>query len=101
MIGFDGWMDNSAEIHFACERPIALRSLARAAFRFIFEVADREYLYALAPTSRSQVIEWGRRIGFTEIHRLKDGCAKGDDLVYSVLHRDNCTWWRKSARKAA
>jgi hypothetical protein len=79
---------------------MSIRLLAPPAFRFAFEIAQREYIIALAPASRSKVLEWGIRIGFKEIHRLKDGCAKGDDLVYAVLHRDDCTWFRAN-RKAA
>jgi hypothetical protein len=100
MIGFDNWMPNSVEMHLAIEKPMSIRLLAPPAFRFAFEIAQREYIIALAPASRSKVLEWGIRIGFKEIHRLKDGCAKGDDLVYAVLHRDDCTWFRAN-RKAA
>ena len=100
MFGFDNWMPNSCEMHLAIEKPLAIRLLAPPSFWYAFEVMDREYILALAPASRSRVMEWGARIGFKEMHRLKDGCAKGDDLIYAVLHRDNCTWF-KSLRKAA
>jgi len=100
MIGFDNWMPNSCEMHLAIDKPLAIRLLAPPAFRYAFEIRDREYIIALSPASRSRVLKWGARIGFKEVHRLKDGCAKDDDLVYATLHRDECTWFH-AQRKAA
>lgn len=95
MVGFDNWMTNSVEMHFAVDRPAALRSLINVAFKFAFQQCGREYIIGLTPASREKILSWRERIGFKEIHRLKDGFAKGDDLVYSVLHRDDCRWLRK------
>jgi hypothetical protein len=95
MASFDNWGHNCCEMHFAAETPIALRPLARAAFDYIFNELGREYIIALTPASKTTALRWRERVGYREIHRLKDGWAKGDDLVYSVLHRDDCRLLRK------
>lgn len=95
MVGFDNWCPNSVEMHFAADKPLALRALMRPAFEYAFSQTGREYIIGLTPASRSKILSWRGALGFREIHRLRDGYALGDDLVYSVLHRDDCKWWRK------
>lgn len=96
MVAFDNWMFNSAEIHFAVDKPIAFRKLMFAAFDWIFNQSERDYIIALTPAKmRADVLDIGRRVGFKEIHRLKDGFAKGEDLVYSVLHKDACKYLKR------
>jgi hypothetical protein len=95
MVGFDNWMPNSVEMHFAIAKPMALRRLIKPAFRAAFEAADREYVIGLTPSSRARILSWRARFGFKELHRLKDGFAVGDDLVYSALHRDDCPFLKE------
>jgi hypothetical protein len=89
-IGFDNWGPNSAEVHFAAEDPRAMLRLLQPAAKYVFGDAKREYLLAMTPASKESAHKWKDWMGFVEVHRLRDGCGKGDDLVYSVLHRDNC-----------
>lgn len=97
MIGYDNWTPNSVNMHVFLERPIAWRALVRPAFEYPFLQAGKEYVLGLLPASRSKVVKFLSRLGFREQARIRDGFAKGDDLIFSALHRDDCPVLRKAA----
>lgn len=88
MIGFDTWWGNAAQIHFAFDKPIAFRKLAREALSFIF--SHRDVLVGWVPSSKTEILGYARRLGFRELCRVADGWARGDDMVMLSLRKQDC-----------
>ena len=92
MIAFDTWWGNAAQMHFAIAEPMAFRRLAPEAFGYIFGAAGRDVVIGWVPVSRADILSLALRLGFTELCRVRDGWARGDDVIMLELRRENCRW---------
>jgi RimJ/RimL family protein N-acetyltransferase len=90
MVGFDHWMGNSAEMHIALDAPAALRALLQPAFDYLFNQAGKDVAIGIVPAHNAKALAFDKRIGFRELCRIKDGWAKGDDVVVLEMRREEC-----------
>lgn len=97
MVCFDRWAENSAEAHVYVGRPIAIRRLAPAAFRWFFNTLGKGVLVGVVRASNEKALELDLRLGFRETHRIKDGVAVGEDRVLLEMRRADCMWLKKEA----
>jgi len=91
-VGFDGWLGNAAQMHVAIETPIAIRGLARAAFRWLFVEWGKEIALGTVPAHNEKALRLDCGIGFRPVYRLKDGWAKDDDVIFLELRKQDCRW---------
>lgn len=96
MVAYDWWTPNSVCAHMAVDTPIAWRSLIPACFEYPFLECGREVMLALIPASNTK--SWGLagRFGFRIVHSVRDGWAKGDDLHFLELRREDCRFLRRN-----
>ena len=93
MAAVDNLTLNGCEVHFASDNRYALRPLADALFKWVFQQMKKEWIFALTPaTSKRKIMRWSSKLGFKELGRVPDGFKKGDDLVLHALHRDDLNW---------
>ena len=97
MVGFDGWWGDpgkggSVQMHVAIDVPISVRKLARAAFDYVFNQAGKSVAIGVVPSHNARALKFDLWLGFREVHRVVDGWAPGDDMVFLEMRRADCRW---------
>ena len=100
MVGYDWWTETLVVMHVALDSPAALRSIVGPGFSYPFIQAGRETAAATVRASNRRSMRLCQRLGFREGWRIRDGAARGDDLVFFEMRKGDCRWIRP-ARKAA
>jgi RimJ/RimL family protein N-acetyltransferase len=99
MVGFDGWTPNSVTMHVALDSPACLRGLLPEIFGYAFVQAGKGIALGIIPADNARSVNLAKRVGFSEVHRVRDGWAVGVDLVVLEMRRERCRWIQQ--RKAA
>lgn len=99
MVVFDHWTPASAQLHVALDSPIAGRALLTAAFDYLFNQCGRLVAIGITPTENANALRLNRHLGFRATHLVRDGWAKGVDLVVFELRRER--WIEIEARRRA
>lgn len=90
MVAYDWWTESAVYAHMAVDAPIAWRSLIPAVFAYPFIECGRALLLALIPNHNRASWRLAQRFGFRVAHVVRDGWAKGDDLLLLELRREDC-----------
>jgi hypothetical protein len=101
MVAYDGWTENAAQAHMAVDTPVAWRALLPAAFEYPFLECGKGVLLAVIPAHNVRSWTLATRFGFALVHRVVDGWARGDDLLFLEMRRESCRYLQPDARKAA
>lgn len=96
MVGFDGWTENAAFAHMAVNTPMAWRALIPACFTYPFIECDREVLLGVIPANNTKSWGMASHLGFRIAHTVRDGWARGVDLLLLELRRDDCRFLRRN-----
>jgi L-amino acid N-acyltransferase YncA len=92
---FDGWTENSVQVHVRVDSPMAWRRLRPAILEYAFDEARRGVLLGMIRSDNHRSLRTAEHFGFRESYRVKDGAALGVDLVLVELRREWCN--RKAA----
>lgn len=92
MVGYCHFTPNAVEVHVAAEHPAAWKLLLPWGFRYPFNQLGKGVMLAPIAGHNPRAIRFARKLGFTEVHRIKDGWDKGADIVLFELRRENCVW---------
>jgi hypothetical protein len=90
MTAYDGWTENSCQIHIAMDTPIAWRALERPAFKYPFVEAGKGLLLAMVASNNQRSLQMTSGVGFRQTYRIRDGVAKGVDFVLFEMRRQDC-----------
>jgi len=90
MVGFDLWTENAVQLHIACDCKEATRAVIRPTFDYAFSQCGKSICLAGVPSHRAHACDFARRVGFKEVFRVRDGWAKGDDMVLFEMRREDC-----------
>jgi hypothetical protein len=104
MVGYDLWTENAVQMHVAVDDPRVFlsRTFLHAGFDYPFNQAKRGLVYTVTPGDNHRSADFQAGLGFTVVHHLPDGWARGISLVFRVMRREDCAWLhRPPARKAA
>jgi RimJ/RimL family protein N-acetyltransferase len=90
----DTWQEGSVQIHIAIDSPVCFRNhtFIREVFDYIFIKANRQVAVGIVNSDNVKALKFDKKLGFTEIGRIKDGHKKGIDTVLLELRRENCIW---------
>lgn len=93
VVVMDGWTPSSVFVHIAVLNPMVLRHgfLSKAADA-IFSHAGRELVLGMVPSNNEKALAFNKKIGFTELFRIKNGFDYGVDYVILEMRRDDCRW---------
>lgn len=91
-VGFDGWTPGAAWMHVATDAPGACRGLLRAAFSYVFEECGRSVALGSVRAGNARSLALAKRLGFSEVARLRDAWAPGEDVVLFEMRRESCRW---------
>jgi hypothetical protein len=96
MVGYDLWTENAVTAHMAVDTPIAWRALIPECFRYPFEQCGKEIMLGVIPADNAK--SWGlaSHLGFRIAHTVRDGWARGVDLLLLELRRTDCRFLRRN-----
>jgi hypothetical protein len=95
MVGFCNNTESATQAHMAVDAPIVWRSLLPAAMHYVFEQCRKDILLGAIPSGNARSIRLAQSAGLREVHRVRDGWAKGEDLVLLELRREECRFLSK------
>lgn len=95
LVGFDRWTPNAVHMHVALDAPAAGRALLRAAFAEAFS-EGRALARGEVRAGNFRSIALAAHLGFREAHRIRDGWAKGEDMVLFEMRREECRWLKET-----
>jgi len=96
-IVLDSWSFNAVTIHIAVENPLVFKhGFAEVCFVYIFNTCDKGVLIGITPADNKTALRFNRKIGLTEIYRVKDGYKVGVDYVVQELRKEDCKYLRES-----
>lgn len=91
--GYDHWTPNSVSMHVWIPDPKRMvPKFVKESFRYPFEIGNRGLVIGVTPGDNTRALEFNKKIGFRETHRVKDGWALGTDMVIQEMRRDECRW---------
>lgn len=93
MAGYDYWTPNAVQMHIWIAHPEAYLSkeFIQEGFGYPFS-SGRSLVIGVTPGDNTRALEFNRKIGFVEKHRIKDGWSLGTDMVIQEMRRDDCRW---------
>jgi hypothetical protein len=94
LVLYDHFTPNSAQIHVYVKNALGCVRLAREAFRFPFEMLNRNVLIGIVE-SKSKALKLALGFGFHEVGRVKDGFSDGSDSVILEMRKHECKWVTK------
>ena len=97
MVGYDGWTDNAVCIHIALDNPAALRALLKPGFGIPFLRLNKGVILAQVVSSNDRSLRLVPRLGFRFAYRVRDGWAKGLDMVWFEMRKEDCRHIRREA----
>lgn len=95
--GYDYWTPNCVEMHIWIQSPKAFwsRKFIQECFRYPFEICNRGIVIGVTPGDNRRALEFNRRVGFKEVHRVKDGWSLGTDVVIQEMRKEHCRWLKQ------
>lgn len=102
IVVFDTWTPVAVNVHFAIENPFCIRAgLFREVAIHAFAVCGRDRMFGLVPSNNEKALSVDRKIGFTEVARIKDTMGEGIDTIVMRLDREDCRYLPDEMREAA
>jgi hypothetical protein len=100
MVGYDCWTPNSVQMHVALASGAAARSLLGPAFQYPFEQLAVGVVLGVVPANNAPSLNFARKVGMRETHRIADGWAPGVDLLHFEMRREECRFLSSKAKAA-
>lgn len=93
MAGYDYWTPNAVQMHIWIQHPEAYLSkeFVQEGFGYPFN-SGRNLVIGVTPGDNTRALDFNRKLGFKETHRIKDGWSLGTDMVIQEMRRDECRW---------
>lgn len=89
---YDNYRVRSIQMHLAgYERNWGSRAMLWVCFDYPFNTCMVERIFAEVPSTRPEVLEIVKRVGFVD-HTAKRNAVPGGDLVVLSMDRDQCKW---------
>jgi RimJ/RimL family protein N-acetyltransferase len=95
VVAFNGFWGHVCSIHTAGAGNWMSRSLIWRTFDYPFRQLDMRALMAPVAASNTRSVNFIKRMGFKEIHRVPNGWDEGDDLIVLQMLREDCPWLAK------
>lgn len=92
-VALDCFTANSAQMHVAIDRPMAIRKLRPAIFAYLFgdppNGAGCSIALGTVRASNTKALIFDRKLGFKPLARIRDGWAKGEDILLLELRKED------------
>lgn len=97
IVGYCNTTPNTIQMHMAVDSPVVWRSLLRPGLEYPFLQAGKRICVGVIPASNRRSVRFAKHVGFVETHRIFNGWADGEDLVFLELRREHCRFLRGGA----
>jgi hypothetical protein len=96
MVLYDSWTPNACQVHVYSRGPHHLlnRKFLTEVFTYGFIQCDKGKLFTVTPAHATESLKVSDALGFRESYRQIDGWAKGVDMVYKEMLREDCRYLR-------
>jgi RimJ/RimL family protein N-acetyltransferase len=101
VVTFQGFVGRTCTLHVAGDGNWLTRHLIWQTFNTAFRLAGLLSIIAPVAGNNARALEFDKRLGFKEVHRVIDGWADGVDLIFLELKRQDCVWLAKFDTKFA
>lgn len=89
MVAFDGWTENSVQVHVASDFPLVWRHLLRAGREYVFLQAKKGLMYASIRSDNLRALRFASHACMEVEHRFRDTYGKGVDMVVLRMRRED------------
>ena len=97
----DTWSHNAVQVHLILDNPLVLRhGFFEEVADYVYNVAERNVMVGLVPSSNHKALQLDKRIGFTELTRIPNAVMDGEDLVVLHMPKENCKFWTPRSNEA-
>jgi RimJ/RimL family protein N-acetyltransferase len=101
VVGFTAWTASSAQLHIAIDEPICIRALTRRACDYFFNELGMAVVVGLTPANNPAALRLRKGIGFRTTGAIRDGWARGVDLLIGEMRAADCRCLQRPTRKKA
>lgn len=98
VVGYDHFTGKCCQMHIAgTGRTWMTRELLYAAFDYPFRELGFNVVLGIVDSGNPEGLEFNRRIGFREVHRVVNGHPDGDLVIFEMQKAD-CRWLSLGSR---
>ena len=99
VVGYNGFCGRICQMHVAGDGGHWVnRALLNAAFDYPFRQLDLVAVLSPIAASNERALRFDKHVGFTEVHRVPEGWAHGDDLIILEMRREACRYLARTER---
>lgn len=96
-IAYNNFNGRTCAIHIVIQdKTVFNRQIIREAFEYPFIQCGLTAIITSVDSKNVDSLELARRVGFREVHTVKDGGVDGDMIIFEMRH-DECRWLKRSA----
>ena len=92
VVAFNGFWGHVCTMHTAGEGNWVSRKLIWRSFDYPFRQLGLQAVLAPVAASNTRALKFDAKMGFKEVHRVRNGWDEGDDLIILQLLREDCCW---------
>jgi hypothetical protein len=97
----DSFTDNSATVHFCCDKPRGIHKLVIFGARMAFVELGLECVFAGIPSTNTKAINLANKLGFQMLGEMPNAISHGIDRTMMILEKENCSTLLKDTQEAA
>lgn len=91
-VAYNGFIGKTCAMHVVIQHPKYLsRKIIQTAFVYPFVQCGVEVILGLVDSTNKAAEDFDRRIGFKEVHTVRNGGLDGDLIIFQ-MHKADCRW---------
>lgn len=100
---FDTWSQTACCGHWWIDRPLVLKhGFFEEVTKYVYETCGKSILIGMIADDATKSSKLAKKVGFTEVGRIKDGVDWGvDQVLYEMRVEDAGRWYTKPTEEAA
>lgn len=93
---YEDWSATSCVMSVIIDNPMVLRhGFLETAFHFVFNTSGRIKAFARIASKNKRSLNFVKKLGFTQVAVLEDGCELGNDWIIFELKKEDCRYIEK------
>ncbi len=93
---YEDWTATSCTMSVIIDNPMVLRhNFLETAFHFVFNTSNRIKVFARIASKNKRSLSFVKRLGFTQVAILEDGCDLENDWIIFELKKEDCRYIEK------
>lgn len=92
-VGYNAFVGKTCQMHVVnLKGKSTPRKLIWAAFDYPFNQAGRETVFGVLNSANPHAVEYDKKLGFKEVHRIPGVHDDGGDIVLLQMNKADCRW---------